>query len=125
MIKHYHKFGQFGKWEMIGNIIPKYIGNYTGMRQFHLSIDDFAKIIFSVFGADGNKIGTVPSIIPPGGACGLPAVFVFVFRHINQLLLFIPGATSLINGVRHSVKRLINFSVLVVQVFMRVVSGFF
>lgn len=64
MIGDNHKFIHLHEWEMIGNLGPILMSNASDFRMYHLSMSQPAEVIFLVFGANGDEIGTVPSVIP-------------------------------------------------------------
>jgi len=52
---------------------------FADFRQMHDAVVNMIKIVLHVFGANGNEIGGVAAVIPPGRAGGCDSVFVLVF----------------------------------------------
>lgn len=79
MIGHHDKFAQGDIFGVVFYFVPKDIGQYTNIGQFHFVFEDLSKIMCSIFCADGYKIGTLLAIIPGLQTCGRNAVFILKF----------------------------------------------
>lgn len=75
MIGHDNKLINFDKGIMCGNFFPEIISNFTNFRKNQ----DFAKIIYTVFGANGNEIISMRSIIISLKSGGFGTIFVLKF----------------------------------------------
>lgn len=64
MIGHDNKFPQSGKWKMIGDFDPKFLGDIPDFGSLHFPISNIPEKTFPVLGANSNKIRRIPSIIP-------------------------------------------------------------
>ncbi|WKZ62398.1 MAG: hypothetical protein QY315_11580 [Saprospiraceae bacterium] len=82
MIWHYDKCIQFYKRKMFYNFNPTFLGNFPNFGQHHSTICDITEPTYSIFGANGYKIGGIPPIIPMLQSGGCNAVFIVEFIHL-------------------------------------------
>lgn len=86
VVGHGYEFAQLGIGEVIGDFVPKVMGDFAGRRKIQLRgarKRDAAKIVPPATGANRDEIGPSPAIIPPGSTCGGNSVFVLKLFHVH------------------------------------------